>query len=53
MSVSRSRQKRFILSLLAMLMVWGTSNRCADIAEGPGIDVQDLLALLTRWGPCP
>ncbi len=40
-----------IVDLLDLLSQWETAGSC-DI-DGDGVSITDLIALLSRWGPCP
>lgn len=41
-----------LLDLLELLAQWNTVGEMCDFAGPPGVDVQDLLAMLAAWGPC-
>ncbi len=39
------------LSLIGLLAQWGNPGSCNF--DGGGVGINDFLALLANWGPCP
>jgi hypothetical protein len=42
-----------VQDLVAMFLLWGSSDDNADITDDGTVNVQDLLALVLAWGSCP
>ena len=38
--------------LVAVILAWGTADRCADVNGDGFVNVDDLVALILAWGPC-
>ena len=42
-----------VADLLVVINDWGSADSTADINDDGVVDIQDLLAVMNAWGPCP